>query len=154
MLIMFQAKDLVLMAVETGLTPTSQEVRGNPAVSQGWNWLRTPCNPPPLQPLPPSYPITHFVPQSAFASPGATVSPKSPLLWCGARWPEGKQYRRMIGLKQQSGQAGPEIVPDYRGEENRLEGVQEDRDRGWKAGRERLRWWVLVAVEGEKWPVF
>lgn len=39
------------MAVVTGLTPTSQEVRGSPAVSQGWNWLRQPCN----QPSPPCY---------------------------------------------------------------------------------------------------
>lgn len=51
MLFMFQARDLVLMAVVTGLTPTSQEVRGSPAVSQGWNWLRQPCN----QPSPPCY---------------------------------------------------------------------------------------------------
>lgn len=38
----------------------------------------------PLTPLPaPSCPITHFVPQ-IFSLPGATVSLKCPLLWCGA----------------------------------------------------------------------
>lgn len=34
-LVMFQAKGLVCMIVVTGLTPTSQEVRGSPAVSHG-----------------------------------------------------------------------------------------------------------------------
>lgn len=77
--VVFQAMDSDLMAVVTGLTSTSQEVRGTPAVSQGWNWLGQPCN---ASPRPPTssflshHPLCPSV--QFFSLPGATVSPKIP----------------------------------------------------------------------------
>lgn len=147
---MFQAKDLVLMAAVTGLTPTSQEVRGSPAVSQDWNWrpAQRPRNSSPPYLLPPVPSPTLSL--SLFSLRQRQLSAWNPLC-CGVG--PGDQRANSTGgwLVYINNQDKWTLKLSLTGEKRRTDlGLpKEDRNREWKAGRERKRW--FEGVEGEKW---
>lgn len=115
------------MAAVAGLTPTSQEVSGSPAVSKGceWLWPFSSCG---------SSLSHHPLCPSVCLPPrqGQLSAPKSPLLWCGAIWPEGRRRWRTIGPRQR--QAAPHIVPGCWVEGGQIARRQEQR-------AQRLRNW-------------
>lgn len=135
------------MAVVTGLTPTSQEVRGSPAVSQGWNWLRRPCNPPHPSSL-------HFVHESVFPSPEAKLSAWN-LFCCGVE-PGDQRANRAGGQLVQNSKRDLKLTTEVKGtdwKECKRTGTE-----GEKAGREMSRWgavlvWRSRRTEADR-PVF
>lgn len=137
------------MAVVTGLTPTSQEVWGSPAVSQGWSWLRQPCN----QPSPPCYSfLSHhpLCPSVCFPFARGNCQPQIPsaVVWGqvtrGQTAPEDDWSTTTIGtsspwdclwLQSRRGQIG--------GGTRR----QEERVKGWKT---EVKMWRSVGLKKQR----
>lgn len=116
------------MALVTGLTPTSQEVRGSPAVSQGWNWRRRPCLTRPSS--------LHFVPESVFTSPEAKLSTRN-LFWCGVE-PGDQRASSAGGWLVQNNKRDLKLTTEEKGTD--WKGSKRTGTEGEKAGREMSRW--------------
>lgn len=144
MLVKFQVKDLVLMAVVSGLTPSKPGHERDPSCLSG-------LDPTEAAPTPP-FPHTsflHFVPQTVFALPGAKLSIPNPPC-CGVAPADQRANRAGSWLvKNNQDKQGLKIVRHWgrraylggaKGQEQRVkEGIGQDGEEYWVQGVEGKR---------------